>query len=65
MPVKIAVSDDTVLAACKKYLTTAGIDTAKPSFYIMKGERYWIRDHGAAFLVNNKGGLGVADFGWS
>lgn len=31
----------------------------------MKGERYWIRDHGAAFLVDNKGELGVADFSWS
>jgi agmatine deiminase len=31
----------------------------------MPGERYWIRDHGAAFLVNERGQLGVADFGWN
>ena len=28
----------------------------------MPGDRYWIRDYGATFLVNGKGDLGVADF---
>jgi agmatine deiminase len=31
----------------------------------MNGDRYWIRDHGASFLVNGKGQLAVADFGWN
>lgn len=65
VPVKIAVENDSLLQACKKILTSLSVDTAKLSFYVMKGERYWIRDHGAAFLVNDKGELGVADFNWS
>jgi agmatine deiminase len=63
--VKIAVDSDSLLQVSKKALASFSIDTTKLVFYIMKGERYWIRDHGAAFLVNDKGELGAADFGWS
>jgi agmatine deiminase len=63
--VKIAVRNDSLLTTCKNYLQMHGIDTAAISFYQMDDERYWIRDHGAAFLVNEKGELGVADFEWS
>jgi agmatine deiminase len=42
-----------------------GIDSTQIKFYTMPGDRYWIRDHGAAFLVNEKGELGVADFEWN
>lgn len=65
VPVKIAMDSDSLLKSCKKILNTFSVDTTSISFYVMKGERYWIRDHGAAFLVNDKGELGVADFNWS
>jgi len=63
--IKIAADSDSLLSVCKKVLASLSIDTTKIQFYSMKGERYWIRDHGAAFLVNGKGELGVADFDWS
>jgi len=63
--IKIAAASDSLLSASKKVLASLSIDTTKVQFYSMKGERYWIRDHGAAFLVNEKGELGAADFDWS
>jgi len=63
--VKIAVRSDSLLGACKAYLYRSAIDTSAVLFYTMPGERYWIRDHGAAFLVNGKGELAAADFDWS
>jgi agmatine deiminase len=63
--VKIAFNNDTLLQKAKAYLTLQGIDSSMYKTYIMPGERYWIRDHGAAFLVNGKGELGVADFAWN
>jgi agmatine deiminase len=62
--VKVAASSDSLLQVAKKYLNQQNIDSTRIKFYVMPGERYWIRDHGAAFLVNQKGELGVADFGW-
>lgn len=63
--IKVAADSDSLLSVSKKILAGFSIDTTKILFYSMKGERYWIRDHGAAFLVNDKGDLGVADFEWS
>lgn len=63
--VKIAFDNDTLQQKAKVYLLSQGIDTTMYQPYIMPGERYWIRDHGAAFLVNRKGQLGVADFAWN
>ncbi|MCU0389058.1 MAG: agmatine deiminase family protein [Chitinophagaceae bacterium] len=63
--VKVACDSDSVLQAAKSYLTRQQVDTSNIRFYVMPGDRYWIRDHGAAFLVNKKGELGVADFGWN
>lgn len=65
VPVKIALRSDSFLLECKKYLSRSNIDTSAISFFVMPGERYWIRDHGATFLVNGKDELAVADFGWS
>lgn len=62
--VKVAVSSDSLLQAAKKYLYGKGVDSAKIRFYLMPGDRYWIRDNGAAFLVNEKGEMGIADFDW-
>jgi agmatine deiminase len=63
--VKIAVDNDSLLQTAKARLLQYGIDSTMYKTYIMPGDRYWIRDHGAAFLVNAKGELGVADFAWN
>ncbi len=63
--VKIAFNNDTLLRQAKMYLASQGVDSSLYKTYIMPGDRYWIRDHGAAFLVNGKGELGVADFAWN
>lgn len=63
--IKVAADSDSLLSVSKKILAGFSIDTTKILFYSMKGERYWIRDHGATFLVNDKGDLGVADFEWN
>ncbi|WP_241664753.1 agmatine deiminase family protein [Seonamhaeicola maritimus] len=62
--VKIAVSSDNLKLKAKKYLYNQNVDSSKVSFHVIPGDQYWIRDYGAAFLVNNKGELGVADFGF-
>jgi agmatine deiminase len=63
--VKMAFDSDSLMNTAKKYLMSQQIDTTNIKFYVIPGDRYWIRDHGAAFLVNTKGELGVADFGWN
>lgn len=62
--VKVAVSSDSLLEVAQKYLYGKGVDSAKIKFYLMPGDRYWIRDNGATFLVNEKGEMGIADFNW-
>jgi agmatine deiminase len=63
--VKVAASGDSLMRVAKKYLSEQGIDSMQIEFHNMPGDRYWIRDHGAAFLVNGNGELGVADFAWN
>lgn len=60
--IKIAAFSDSLVCQAKNILASHQIDTSRISFYSMPGERYWIRDHGATFLVNNNNELGVADF---
>lgn len=62
--VKVAVSSDSLLQVAKMYLFKKGVDSAKIKFYLMPGDRYWIRDNGASFLVNEKGEMAIADFAW-
>ncbi|MDX2284931.1 MAG: agmatine deiminase family protein [Bacteroidia bacterium] len=64
VPVKFACDSDSLLQTAKSYLLRHQVDTSNIRFYVMPGDRYWIRDHGAAFLVSKTGALGVADFGW-
>jgi len=63
--VKMAFDSDSLMHTAKRYLVRQKIDTTNIKFYVMPGDRYWIRDHGAAFLVNGEGDLGVADFDWN
>ncbi|MBX2968408.1 MAG: agmatine deiminase family protein [Cyclobacteriaceae bacterium] len=65
VPVKIAIDSDSLKSIAQTRLSWAGIDTTKIQFYVTPGDRYWIRDHGAAFLVNQHGELAAADFGWN
>ncbi|MFD2202684.1 agmatine deiminase family protein [Shivajiella indica] len=62
--VKIAFDNDSLKQTAITKLIELGVDTTGIKMYVMPGERYWIRDHGAAFLVNGKGELAVADFSW-
>lgn len=62
--VKIAFHDDALMTGAKAYLEERGIDSTMYQSYIMPGDRFWIRDHGATFLVNKKGALAVANFSW-
>lgn len=62
--VKMAFGNDSLKQTAIANLLSMGVDTSGIKMYIMPGERYWIRDHGAAFLVNGNGELAVADFGW-
>ena len=62
--VKMAFENDSLKQTAIANLLSMGVDTSGIKMYIMPGERYWIRDHGAAFLVNGNGELAVADFGW-
>lgn len=64
VPVKIAISSEKLLQDAKEHLYNQGIDRDMVKFYTMPGNQYWIRDYGAAFLINKKGELGVADFGF-
>jgi agmatine deiminase len=62
--VKVAVSSDSLLQVAKKYLYGKGVDSANIKFYLLPGDRYWIRDNGSTFLVNGEGEMGAVDFGW-
>jgi agmatine deiminase len=63
--VKITVTNDSTRHVAKSILATNGLDTTRIEFITMAGSKYWIRDHGAAFLVNENGQLGMADFDWN
>jgi agmatine deiminase len=63
--VKLAFDNDSLMRTAQARLLKLGVDTSGIRFYVLPGERYWIRDNGAAFLVNEKGQLGVADFAWN
>lgn len=65
VPIKFAVDNDSLKAVAKSKLHAAGIDTASILFHTVAGDRYWIRDHGATFLVNKNGEMASADFGWN
>ena len=63
--IKLAASSDSLLATAKQVLHKGGIDTTAISFYTMPGERYWIRDHGGTYLVNENGDQAILDFSWN
>jgi agmatine deiminase len=60
--IKISASGDSLLRVAKKYLSEHGIDSTELQFHNIRGDSYWIRDYGAAFLVNGTGQL--ANWQW-
>lgn len=63
--IKMASPSDSIMQIAQKQLDSLGVDTSKIQFFVMPGEGHWIRDHGAAFVVNLQGELGAVDFEWN
>lgn len=62
--IKIITESDSILQVCKNYLTQKEIDTAKIKFDVIPDNEFWIRDHGAAFIINKNGEMKAVDFEW-
>ena len=52
--IKMSVSSDSILSLAAKFMFEQGIDTSQLEFYILPGDRFWIRDYGPCFLINDK-----------
>lgn len=63
--IKVITESDSTLQVCKNYLTQREIDTEKIKFYVISDNEFWIRDHGAAFTINENGEIRAVDFGWN
>jgi agmatine deiminase len=63
--IKIVSESDSISGVAKKTLATEGIDTSAIQFYVFPDNEFWMRDHGAAFVVNQQGGMKAVDFEWS
>ena len=46
-------------------MKSLNLDIAKFQFQIIPDNRYWMRDHGATYVINGKGEKKVVDFGWT
>ncbi|HSW53842.1 MAG TPA: agmatine deiminase family protein [Ignavibacteriaceae bacterium] len=62
--IKVITESDSILQVCKKYLSERKIDTTKIKFYVIPDNEFWIRDHGAAFIINKNGEIQAVDFEW-
>ncbi len=62
VPVKMAISSYELGDSAIKYLDKNGIDLDQIEFNVIPGDRFWIRDNGATFLVNNEGGWVLPTF---
>jgi agmatine deiminase len=63
--IKVITESDSILQVCKNYLTQREIDTEKIKFYVISDNEFWIRDHGAAFTINENGEIRAVDFEWN
>lgn len=61
----VVAQSEQSLIECKNYLQSAYIDVNKINFQVMNGNDYWMRDHGATFVINKNGGMKAIDFGWA
>ncbi|MCU0444178.1 MAG: agmatine deiminase family protein [Microscillaceae bacterium] len=62
---KIIVENDASKLNLQQKLRQMGLDTQKITFYTLKDNRLWMRDHGATYIINRKGEKKVVDFGWT
>ncbi len=65
IPIKVISNNQASLERLKDTLTSLDLDTSKFQFSIIVDNRYWIRDHGATYVINGKGEKKVVDFGWT
>jgi agmatine deiminase len=63
--IKLAADSDSLVDVAKQTLRDLGVTISTIEFHVMPGDDYWIRDHGAAFLVNGQGDLAAVDFDWN
>ena len=62
--IKVITESDSILQVCKTYLSERNLDTTKIKFYVISDNEFWIRDHGAAFIINKNGEIQAVDFEW-
>lgn len=62
--VRIAAGSEAVAELARQTLREQGLDTTNVEIFVLPGDRYWIRDNGANYLVNDRGEMAVADFNW-
>lgn len=65
VPIKLAAPSERRLTQAKTILAEHAIDTSRIKFFVIPGERFWMRDHGATFLINKLGQKRAVDFGWT
>ncbi|TPV35995.1 agmatine deiminase family protein [Paucihalobacter ruber] len=63
--IKLAADSDSLVNVAKQTLIDLGVNISTIEFHVIPGEEYWIRDHGATFLVNRLGELAAVDFDWN
>ncbi|MDW5290579.1 agmatine deiminase family protein [Formosa sp. PL04] len=65
VPIKVITNNKNALNRLKDTLLVLNFDVTKFEFNIIPDNRYWMRDHGAAYVINGKGEKKVVDFGWT
>jgi agmatine deiminase len=65
IPIKVIANSQTLLNNLKDTLSALNLDLSKFQFNIIPDNRYWMRDHGATYVINGKGEKKVVDFGWT
>ncbi len=65
IPIKVISNNQSSLERLKDTLKSLNLDIAKFQFQIIPDNRYWMRDHGATYVINEKGEKKVVDFGWT
>jgi agmatine deiminase len=63
--IRIIAQSDSALTQCRNLLEIDHINTDLIDFHIMKDNEFWMRDHGATFVINKKGQMKVINFEWS
>ena len=62
--VRINVADEAMKQFAVKHLEKGGVDLSKVEFFFHPTNDAWCRDHGPAFLVNERAGTGKAIVDW-